>query len=327
MDDIPVAVSAQSPRFTDRLRIFIRKKNLSFSTEKTYISWIVRYIRFHKMKHPQDMGAVEVEAFLNHLSLVRHSSKSTQRTALNAIVFLYDRFLDQPLGKLSFSFARRAQRLPEVFSQNEVQEVFLLLNEPYKLMAELMYGSGLRINELLRLRIKDIDFEMNQIIVRRGKGNKDRATLLPTKTISRIHLQIEKVQGFHQIDLLNNHGEVYMPNALSKKYPYAAKSLNWQFLFPSNNVAKDPRSGKTRRHHLHASSVQRQVKNAIRNSSIQKFSSCHTFRHSFATHLLENGYDIRTVQELLGHSDVATTQIYTHVMRKGANAVRSPLDF
>ncbi len=326
MDDIPLPVSEQSPRFIDQLRIFIRKKNLAFSTEKTYIGWIIRFIRFNKMQHPEKMGAIEVEAFLNNLSLRRNASKSTQRTALNALVFLYQKFLDQPLGKLSFSFAKRQQRLPEVFSQQEVKIVFGNLKEPYKLMAEMMYGSGFRVNELLRLRVKDIDFEMNQITVRSGKGNKDRSTLLPESVISRVRLQIELVEQLHQIDLLNDHGEVYMPNALSKKYPYAAKSLSWQYLFPAPNVARDPRGGKIRRHHLHASAVQRQVKLAIRKSGIMKFASSHTFRHSFATHLLENGYDIRTVQELLGHADVATTQIYTHVMRKGANAVKSPLD-
>lgn len=326
MDDIPLKVSITSERFLDKLRIFIRKNNLALATEKTYIGWIVRFIRFNKMQHPEKMGQNEVEAFLTFLALQKNSSKSTQRTALNAIIFLYHKFLDKPLGKLNFSFARREQRLPEVFSQKEVKGVLGIMKEPYKLMAEMMYGCGFRVNELLRLRVKDIDFEMNQITVRSGKGGKDRSTLLPTSTVSRLRLQIESVQTLHQVDLLNNHGEVYLPNALSEKFPYAAKSLGWQYLFPASRVAKDPRSEKIRRHHLHATALQKRVRQAIRNAGILKYASCHTFRHSFATHLLENGYDIRTVQELLGHADVATTQIYTHVMRKGANAVKSPLD-
>ncbi len=326
MDDIPVPVPLIPITFRDQLRVFIRKKDLAFATEKSYLSWIVRFIRFHKMKHPESMGAIEVEQFLSYLSLKKHASKSTQRTALNALVFLYDKFLEKPLGRLTFSFANKPRRLPEVFSQQEITAILNNLNEPFKLMAEMMYGSGLRINELLRLRIKDIDFEMNQIIVREGKRRKDRVTLLPVSVISRLQLQLETVEKLHSFDLLNHHGEVYMPNALSKKFPNAAKSLGWQYLFPSNRVSTDPRSGKIRRHHLHATSLQRRVKTAINNSGIIKYASCHTFRHTFATHLLENGYDIRTVQELLGHADVATTQIYTHVMRKGANAVKSPLD-
>ena len=193
-------------------------------------------------------------------------------------------------------------------------------------MAEMMYGSGFRVNELLRLCVKDIDFQMNQIIIRSGKGNKDRATLLPASVVSRLRSQIELVQQIHRVDLNNEQGAVYLPNALEKKFPNASVSLGWQYLFPASKVAKDPRSHKIRRHHLHASVLQKNVRKAIQKAGILKYASCHTFRHSFATHLLENGYDISTVQELLGHTDVATTQIYTHVMRKGANAVKSPLD-
>ncbi len=326
MDDIPKAVSTQSSKFLNQLRIFMRNRNLAYSTEKTYISWIVRYIRFNKMQHPETMGKREVEAFLSFLSLSKNASKSTQRTALNALVFLYHKFLNKPLDKLNFTFSRREQRLPEVFSQQEIEAVFTQLNEPYKLMAEMMYGSGFRVNELLRLRVKDIDFQMNQIIIRSGKGNKDRATLLPTSVVSRLRSQIELVHQIHRVDLNNEQGDVYLPNALEKKFPNAAKSLGWQYLFPASKVAKDPRSQKIRRHHLHATVLQKNVRKAIQKAGILKYASCHTFRHSFATHLLENGYDIRTVQELLGHTDVATTQIYTHVMRKGANAVKSPLD-
>ncbi len=326
MNDIPVSIPANPTRFLDKLRQFIRIQNKAYKTEKTYIHWAKRYIRFHHKRHPREMGADEVEQFLDHLALHEHVSKNTQKTALNALVFLYVQFLEIKLRELKYRYASKPPSIPVVFSHTEAESVINRLDHPYYLMAQLMYGSGLRISDCIRLRIKDLDFGMNVIIVRNGKGDKDRVTVLPGTLIEPLKEQISYVKQLHEHDIQNNVGEVYLPNALSRKYPSAARQTGWQYLFPATHLSVDPRSGTKRRHHIMDSTVQRAVKNAINACNIHKKSGCHTFRHSFATRLLESGYDIRTIQELMGHSDVKTTEIYTHVVKQGSKGVRSPID-
>jgi len=326
MDDIPTPIPAKPIKFLDQLRQFIRAQNKAYKTEKTYIHWVTRFIRFHHKRHPADMGADELEQFLDHLSLHEHVSKNTQKTALNALIFLYRQFLKIELRKLKYNYASAPTPIPVVFTHKEAQSVIAGLRAPYKLKAQLMYGSGLRISECLRLRVKDLDFGMNVIIVRSGKGEKDRVTLLPEKLIKELRQQIAFVELTHQRDLANGVGEVYLPNALSRKFPNAPYQIAWQYLFPAINLSTDPRSGKERRHHVMDSTLQKAVRMSIRNCKIHKKCGSHTFRHSFATRLLENGYDIRTIQELLGHSDVKTTEIYTHVVKHGGMGVRSPID-
>ncbi len=326
MDDIPIPLPAKPTRFIDRYRHFIRLQNKAYKTEKTYVQWAKRYIYFHNKRHPEEMGADEIEQFLDHLSTQGNVAKNTQKTALNALVFLYAKFLGIDLRDLKYQYASTPTRIPVVFSHSEAESVIANLNSPYSFMAQIMYGSGLRISECLRLRVNDIDFGMNVITVRRGKGDKDRVTLLPQKLITRFHQQITSVEFIHQRDMEDGVGEVYLPYALERKYPNAATDLGWQYLFPAQNLATDPRSGKKRRHHIMESSLQKAIKKAIIRSNIRKKSGSHTFRHSFATRLLENGYDIRTIQELLGHADVKTTEIYTHVVKHGGMGVRSPID-
>lgn len=328
MEDIPIHVNHKSIRFMDQLRLFIRSRNLAYATEQTYVSWILRYIRYHNKKHPKDMGQNEIEAFLNYLVLQRYCSKSTQRTALNAIMFLYNKFLNRnDIGQLNYKSSKRHPRIPVVFTHEEAIKIINQLNGKHKLMTRLMYGSGLRISELIRLRVKDIDFGMSQIIIRNGKGDKDRITLLPERLIDALKDQIIMVDLIHKQDLMDGYGEVYLPNALSVKYQNAPKELKWQFLFPSHCMSIDPRSGKKRRHHINKTTLTKQVATAIKASGIHKKASSHTFRHTFATQLLLNGSDIRTVQELLGHSDVSTTEIYTHVIKQGNAGIKSPIDF
>jgi integron integrase len=324
--DVPPKLPENPTRFMDQLRSLIRSRNLAYKTEQTYCHWIKRFIRFHGMQHPSTCATKEVEQFLSHLAVQRNSSISTQRTALNAIVFLFREFLQQPLDELSFELARKPRRLPTVFTHDEAKAVISHLEGASQLVARLMYGSGLRINEVLRLRVKDIDFGMQQIMVRSGKGNKDRTTLLPESLLKPLELQIELCLVQHKQDLANGHGEVYMPSALNRKFPEAAKEPAWQYLFPAGKLSKDPRSNTLRRHHLLDRSVQRAIGAAIREAGIYKQANSHVLRHSFATRLLEAGYDIRTIQKLLGHSDVRTTEIYTHVVRKGGFGVRSPVD-
>ncbi len=327
MRDIPLAINPKSHRFIDQLRMFIRAQNLAYSTEKTYIGWILDFIRFQNLKHPNDMGREEIEQYLNFLSVQRHCTKSTQRTALNALVFVFSKFLKRgDLGRFDYISAKRPPKIPTVFSHHEALLVINHLEGKFKLMAQLMYGTGLRISELLRLRIKDIDFEMNNIVVRSGKGGKDRITLLPSVLKKTLKDQIDLVAALHKQDLNDGYGEVYLPNALAKKYPSAPRQLAWQFLFPSGSISEDPRSGIKRRHHLDQSVLAKKIRSAIRMSNIHKKASSHTFRHSFATRLLENNYCIRTVQELMGHSDVTTTEIYTHVTKQGKAGVKSPVD-
>ena len=324
--DVPPRLPDKPVRFMDQLRSLIRSRNLAYKTEQTYCHWIKRFIRFHGMRHPSTCSTKEVEQFLSHLAVQRNNSVSTQRTALNAIVFLFREFLQQPLEELSFEPARKPRRLPTVFTHDEVKAVISHLEGISQLVARLMYGSGLRINEALRLRVKDIDFGMQQIIVRSGKGNKDRVTLLPDALLKPLALQIEACLILHKQDLSNGHGEVYMPFALNRKYQSAAREPAWQYLFPAGKLAIDPRSNVVRRHHLLDRGVQRAIGSAIRKAGIYKQANSHVLRHSFATRLLEAGYDIRTIQKLLGHADVRTTEIYTHVVRKGGFGVRSPVD-
>ncbi|HEX7081011.1 MAG TPA: integron integrase [Gammaproteobacteria bacterium] len=312
--------------FLDQVRAAIRVRHYSPRTEKSYIDWIVRYIRFHGMRHPRDLGEPEVAAFLSHLAIQREVTSSTQNQALSALVFLYRAVLERPLGGIpGIVRAKQPQRLPVVLTQQEVARLLRCLDTPYWLPACLMYGSGLRLMEAVRLRVKDVDFDHRAIVVRDGKGGKDRVVTLPDELIEALRRQIEGVKLVHGKDLADGFGEVALPRALAVKYPNAGRMLAWQYVFPARTRSVDPRSGVTRRHHIDASAVQRAVKHAIRKAGIEKPASCHTLRHSFATHLLERGMDIRTVQEQLGHEDVRTTQIYTHVLKRGGSAVLSPL--
>ena len=326
MDDVPVQVPANSTKLVDRLRLFMRGRHLAWSTEQAYVHWVTRFIRFHKKRHPEEMGATEIEQYLTHLAVQELAAPATQGIALNALVFLYREFLEQPPGKLHYEPASIKRRLPVVFSHSEATAVIEVLQGSYWLMAMLMYGCGLRVMECVRLRIKDVDFGMHQIIVRDGKGGKDRRTILPAKLVEPLNKQIVKVLHLHEQDLRDGVGEVWMPYALTRKYPKAASEPGWQYMFPAAKISVDPRGGVLRRHHAHTRSIQKAVKKSLHDQGITKQASCHTFRHSFATRLLESGYDIRTIQELLGHSDVATTEIYTHVLNRGPGGVLSPLD-
>ncbi len=326
MDDVRRPLPANPEKFLDKMRAFIRSKNLSYRTEKTYIYWVKRYIKYHRLKHPETMHAGHVEQFLHHLAIVENVASNTQRAGLNALAFLYNQFLESPLGDLNITRARSTRRVPVVFSHKEAIEVIKYLSFPWKTIAEIMYGSGLRISEAIGLRVKDIDFDQMMIIVRQGKGGKDRRTVLPEIVIPQLKEQITAVLRIHRSDLEMGYGEVYLPGALARKYPSAAKDPAWQYIFPSVKLSRDPRANKIRRHHVLDRSLQRRVKQAIRTAGIPKHANCHTFRHSFATRLLEQGNDIRTVQELLGHSNVSTTEIYTHVLNRGVLGVRSPVD-
>lgn len=326
MDDIKPRINQNSPKFLDQLRLHIRTQGLAYTTEKTYVSWVRQFILFHNKQHPKRMGAREIEAFLNHLSINRCCSTNTQRIALNALVYLYKRFLGIALDNLCFKPAKFPRRLPTVYSREEINLIVSSLKGVYRLQAELMYGTGLRLAECLSLRIKDIDFSSGNIFVRAGKGNKDRTTMLPNSLVSALKNQIEQVKITHRQDLCDGYGKVYLPDALSRKYPKAAEETGWQYLFPSQNIGQDPRSGELRRHHSHPSSFSKQLRKAVRENGINKPAKSHSLRHSFATHLLEAGYDIRTIQELLGHSELETTQIYTHVTNRGDKGVLSPID-
>jgi len=313
-------------KLLEQMRDVLRSRHYSYRTEETYLDWARRYILFHKKRHPLEMGAPEIQAFLLHLASERSVAASTQNQALSAILFLYREVLQKEIEPILLSAAKRPERLPTVLSRGEILRIIGGMNGIHKLMAQLLYGSGLRLMECVRLRVKDVDFEYKTLTVRDGKGEKDRVTPLPDSVIPELQRQIERVRLLHNEDLSAGCGEVYLPYALETKYPNAGRELAWQYLFPASKRSTDPRSGKERRHHLDASGLQRTVKEAAQKAGIRKRVSPHTFRHSFATHLLQNGYDIRTVQELLGHKDVRTTMIYTHVLQRGGLAVKSPLD-
>ena len=318
---------SQPPKLLDQVVAKMRVKHYSLRTEKTYIDWIKRYIWHFDKRHPKDMGAAEVEVFLTHLAVDRNVSASTQNQAKSALLYLYKEVLGVELPWLdNVTQAKVPQRMPVVLTQAEVQAVLSRMDGTMWLIASLLYGSGLRIMEALRLRVKDIDFVQREILVREGKGFKDRITMLPMSLVEPLKAHLLKVQVLHNDDLNAGHGEVFMPMALDRKYPSGGKSWSWQYCFPSVKLSVDPRSKVIRRHHADEKTVQRAVKKAVKLAGIVKLVTPHTLRHSFATHLLAGGYDIRTVQELLGHSDVATTMIYTHVLNKGGRGVGSPLD-
>lgn len=311
----------------ERLTSVVRQRGYSIRTEEAYCSWSKRFISFIGNRDPSTVGVPEVVSFLEWLASKGNVAASTQNQALNALVFLYGQVLGQPLGDMgTFQRAKRPTRLPVVLSRLEVSRLLEQLNGTYHLMASLLYGTGIRLMECLRLRVKDLDFQYRQIVVREGKGQKDRVVPLPDKLVDMLQKHLEHVKKLHEQDLLNGFGEVYLPFALAEKYPNAPKEWGWQYVFPSGKVSADPRSGKIRRHHLHENNLQKAVKQAATAARLTKQVNCHALRHSFATHLLESGYDIRTVQELLGHSDVSTTMIYTHVLNRGGKGVKSPLD-
>lgn len=323
----PLQEDTPPPRLLDRVRAAIRVRHYSIRTEDAYVDWVRRYILFHGKRHPADMGADEVAAFLSDLAVNRQVSASTQNQAKAALLFLYKQVLQQDLPWLSeVVAAKQSRRLPVVLTQREVRELLLYMDGTMWLAASLLYGTGMRLLECLRLRVKDVEFERREIIVREGKGNKDRVTVLPENLIEPLKAQIAKAQALHQKDLDAGLGEVYLPDALTVKYPGAARAWGWQYVFPSPVLSIDPRSNKQRRHHIYEQSVQKAVGLAAKRAQITKPCTPHVLRHSFATHLLQAGYDIRTVQELLGHSDVKTTMIYTHVLNKGGRGVLSPLD-
>lgn len=327
MDDVRPQVDVSSTKLVDQLRIFIRSQNKAYKTEKTYIYWILHFIRYHQRRHPKDMGAAEVEAYLTWLAVEQNVAPKTQAVALNAIMYLYKQFLQMDIGRMSFSYSHAKGRLPVVFTDSEARAVIEAMEGRTALMAKLMYGSGLRVMECCRLRVKDIDFGMNEIIVREGKGGKDRRTVLPERLRDALQKQIRGVEKLHRFDRDMGVAGVYLPYALERKYPNAGVELGWQYLWPARDLSMDPRTHLRRRHHIIDRTLQRAVKAAIMKVDIHKQASCHTFRHSFATRLLEKGYDLRTIQELLGHSDIKTTEIYTHVLNKGGRGVVSPIDF
>ncbi len=317
----------EKPRLLDQLRDQIRLKHYSIRTERVYCEWVKQFIRFHNYRHPEEMGAAEVEAFLSDLAVHRNVAASTQNQALAALLFLYKQVLKLDLPWLGEVVrAKKPVRLPVVLTVTEVQQVLVQLQGELWLAASLLYGSGMRLMEVLRLRVKDVDFARHEILVRDGKGMKDRVTLLPQRLFTPLKQHLQTVRAAHQQELAAGRGDVYLPFALAKKYPKAPTDWAWQYVFPAAGLSVDPRSGAVRRHHVDEKRLQRAFKAAIRAAENHKLATPHTLRHSFATHLLESGQDIRTVQELLGHADVKTTQIYTHVLNRGGLGVISPLD-
>ncbi|MEY2483579.1 MAG: hypothetical protein QOK24_2107 [Verrucomicrobiota bacterium] len=320
------APSPVAPKLLDRVRWHLRVKRYSIRTEKVYVDWIKRFIVFHDKRHPGDLGEEEIAAFLSHLAVNRNVSASTQNQALCALLFLYRQVLERKLEFIDLQRAKRPPKIPVVFTRAEARAVLAHLKGDYRLMAHLLYGSGLRLLECLRLRIKDIDFGYRQITVRESKGLRERVTLLPERLCRPLQAHLARIEELHRQDLGRGGGAVHLPSALVRKYRGAARQWAWQYVFPASSLSVDPRSGEKRRHHVGEKNLQNAVKEAIRAAGLAKAASCHTFRHSFATHLLESGYDVRTVQELLGHKDVSTTMIYTHVGERPGLTVRSPVD-
>jgi integron integrase len=317
----------QKPKLLDQVRDAIRTRHYSRRTEKTYVGWIKRYIYFHDKRHPKNMGRSEIEAFLTHLAVNRNVAASTQNQAFNALLFLYKEVLELEFDEIKGVVrAKKPQKLPVVFAKSEVRAILDHLENDKWLIGHLLYGAGLRLMECLRLRVKDIDLSYKQITVRSGKGGKDRVTMLPEIVIPELNRHLRKVKIIHERDIEAGFGTVHLPYALERKYKHANQSWAWQFVFPATRRAIDPISKVERRHHIHESAIQKAVKQALRRARITKAGNCHALRHSFATHLIEAGYDIRTVQDLLGHKDVSTTMIYTHVLNKGGRGVQSPGD-
>jgi integron integrase len=318
---------SQGPRLLDQMKTAIRVRHLSLHTEQAYCSWVKRFILFHGKRHPEEMGVAEVTAFLNHLAEDRTVAASTQNQALNSLVFLYKHVVKKEVGKLDgLVRAKRPLRLPVVLTRDEVRAVLAQLSGCPLLMLTMIYGTGMRLHDCLRLRVHDIDFGRRQLTIRDGKGQKDRWTMLPARIVEDLEAHLADVHEIHRRDLDRGYGRVYLPHALDRKYPNAAAEWRWQYTFPASKLSVDPRSGLMGRHHLHKSILQRYMRDAVDQAKLTKRATIHTLRHSFATHLLEDGYDIRTVQKLLGHKDVKTTEIYTHVLSLGAGAVRSPAD-
>jgi integron integrase len=323
----PPSVESREPKLLDRVRAAVRVRHYSRRTEEAYVTWIRRFIVFHGKRHPSEMGGDEIDRYLTDLAVNRKVSASTQNQALSALLFLYRQVLHVDPGTIDHvPHAHSPMHVPVVLSIDEVRMVLAQLTDAPWIVVALLYGAGLRLQESLELRVKDLDFDRHEIVVRRGKGQKDRRTMLPASVESRLAEHLEQVRRRHQRDLSDGLGRVVLPAALDRKYPNAATEWSWQFVFPAARICRDPRFGPPSRYHVHESVIQRAVTAAVRRAGLAKRVSCHTFRHSFATHLLESGYDIRTVQELLGHADVSTTMIYTHVLNRGALGVRSPAD-
>ena len=316
---------SKSP-FLNEIRYKMHSQNYSESTINSYIRWIRSYIIYHKKQHPRNLNRGHVEQYLSYLAAERYCAVSTQKQALNAMAYLYNKHLVQPLGRLDIKKASKPKRIPAVLSKQEVERLLSNIDGSYHLAVSIMYGSGLRLMECLRLRIKDIDFERRQITVRGGKGNKDRSTILPTSMVKPLQRQIAKAGQYYQQDIAEGKANVWLPNALARKYPNAPKEWGWQWLLPASGYCVDKYTGELRRHHLHPKTVQRKIKQAVQDAKIIKQATAHTLRHSFATHLLESGVDLRAIQELLGHSDISTTMIYTHVASAASTRTVSPAD-
>ena len=337
MNNLPINVKTYNKtdnrrpkKLLERAREIIRLKHYSIRTEQAYIGWMYRYILFHKKRHPKELGPREIEAFLTHLAVSGKVAASTQNQAFNAILFMYRQVLNISLedAKINAVRARKKKNLPVVLTKDEVKRVIGAMVGEYQLMAKTLYGSGLRLIECLRLRVQDIDFKMNEISVLDGKGFKDRLSLLPETLVPILQEHLTRVKIIHEKDLADGYGNVFLPNALERKYRHACREWGWQYVFPANSLSIDPRTGTSRRHHIHESCLQKAVKQAARKTGMIKRVSPHTFRHCFATHLLMDGTDIRVIQDLLGHKDISTTMIYTHVLRDmGVKRVKSPLNF
>jgi len=325
--NITITSLANKPKLLDQVRDVIRRRHYSIRTEQAYVDWIKRFILYHDKRHPREMAEEEVTQFLTYLARDRNVASSTQNQALSALLFLYKDVLKQEIGWLkNVERARRPAKLPVVLAHAELKRVFAQMHGVPKLMAGLLYGSGLRLMECVRLRVKDVDFELAQITVRDAKGGKDRVTMLPINLSEPLQRHLRQMKARHEQDLEDGFGSVHLPFALSRKFPNAARQWGWQYVFPSSRISVDPRTGKRQRHHMAEGILQSALNRAVHAAGIVKRANCHSLRHSFATHLLKRGYDIRTVQELLGHKDVSTTMIYTHVLNRPGIGVRSPLD-